>query len=251
MDIVALTLISSRQKWWAGRDDAVSFWHLAPSLEDFSAEKKIGKLWVSTENWCHVAYNTPAASSWFILDTDSALLSSEGAGVLKESQSLAHFSWCSMRKWWTLAGSRAMVMVYSGSGSVEGEYPQHWWTKLIFRNFKTDERSAEEIYFLPDFPPNIHPRCGRGHPSPSPQPGRISQQLALDRSGRDTAELQPRTRVSEDQERRGPRLRRHQVVSRHGNSHDVVLVWSVISESVSRLIWWLIFSLSHSIRSRN
>ena len=68
------------------------------------------------------------------------------------------------------------------------------------------------------------------------QPGRISQQLALDRSGRDTAELQPRTRVSADQERRGPRLRRHQVVYRHGNSHDVVLVWSVISEIISQLI---------------
>ena len=121
----------------------------------------------------------------------------------------------------------------------------------IFWHF-TDSNKSEKVLFNLSLLPNIHPWCGRGHPGPGPQPGCISQHLALDRSRRDTAELPAKDTSERSQQLRcqDPRLPRHQVVSRHGNSHHVVLVWSVNSEIVSQLIWCLIFSRSRSVREK-
>lgn len=102
----------------------------------------------------------------------------------------------------------------------------------------TDSNKSEKVLFNLLLLPNIHPWCGRGHPGPGPQPGCISQHLALDRSRRDTAELPAKDTSERSQQLRcqDPRLPRHQVVSRHGNSHHVVLVWSVNSEIVNLML---------------
>ena len=102
----------------------------------------------------------------------------------------------------------------------------------------TDSNKSEKVLFNLSLLPNIHPWCGRGHPGPGPQPGCISQHLALDRSRRDTAELPAKDTSERSQQLRcqDPRLPRHQVVSRHGNSHHVVLVWSVNSEIVNLML---------------